>query len=62
MFVNWWWSNEYDAWIMRSYLWVSYDFLEVVLILFDRNMLLVRGVRERCIIGPKEDSLLWLAD
>lgn len=60
MFVDRWWGNQYDAWIMCSYLWVSDDFFEVVLVLFKRNVLLVRSVCKRCIIGAEENSLLCL--
>jgi hypothetical protein len=62
------WGNEDDAGLVCYDQRMRDDCLEVSLVLGYRYMLLVRGVRERCIVGAKEDihkpdaSLVWRRD
>jgi hypothetical protein len=58
MLVDWQWGEQDDSRIMSHYQRMGNYFLDVGLVFFERNVLLVWSVRQRCIVCPEEDSLV----
>ena len=50
-------SDEDDARIVGRHARVSDDGFQILLVLIKRDVLLVQGAGQRCIVGPKEDEL-----
>lgn len=62
MFIDWRRGNENDPWLMSYHERVRDDGLQILLEVIDGNMLFVRSLGQRRIIGTKEDELPWLAE
>ena len=68
MLIDRGWGNKDDAGLVCYDQRMRDDCLEVLLVLRYGYMLLVRGFRERCVVGAEEDihkpdaSLVWRRD